>query len=142
LLTWAAVAVNVDLRALRTSHATHRARSEGLPRDASANLLLFYAVECGLKAALIRECGLRGTAQLDAHLRNHDLRKLARELRMAPVLVSRLQDCRRKHDGSHVPLHDLHEAWRYGAALEPIGESAATAALVAVSDWCRARLAM
>jgi hypothetical protein len=127
------VAVDVDLRALRASHRAHRAHSERLPPGSSANLLLFYAVECGLKAALIDRGKLRGTADLPEDLRDHDLRRLA------PRLVDGLRDCRRRHDGGHVPVRDLHQAWRYGAVLEPDGERAATQALVAVSNWCTER---
>jgi hypothetical protein len=94
-----AVVVDVGLGALRTSHASHRAGSDRLSPGPSANLLLFYAVECGLKAELIDRRRLRGTAQVEKDLLNHNLRGLAKELNMG-TLMDRLKDCRKKHDKS------------------------------------------
>jgi hypothetical protein len=50
----------------------------------SAHLLLFYGVEYGLKAAYLGKRGIsgRGTQDLPHELRSHDLRRLAKELRL------------------------------------------------------------
>lgn len=106
----------------------------------AARLLRFYSVECGLKAAILGKNGLnaRGTASLPEQLRNHDLRALAKELKLEASLVRQLSGCRRRHqEASPVEPKDLHQAWRYGAALHEEDEKSAEATLVALSEWCR-----
>jgi hypothetical protein len=110
-------------------------------QDGSAGrLLLFYSVECGLKAAILGKNGAnaRGTGDLPAELRTHDLRALAKELNLGASAIRQLVGCRRRHDErSKVEHHQLHEAWRYGAALDEDDEKAADAALGGLSEWCR-----
>ncbi|MTE19316.1 hypothetical protein F0L17_09290 [Streptomyces sp. TRM43335] len=110
-------------------------------RDGSAaRLLQFYSVECGLKAAVLGKNGTNGrsTADLPPELRTHDLRALAKELRLSPDAVGRLIGCRRRHGGRNkVEQHQLHEAWRYGAALHRDDEKIADTALSSLSEWCR-----
>lgn len=105
-----------------------------------AHLMLFYAVECGLKAAYLGKSGInaRGTESLPEHLRNHDLRTLARELKLDATILRTLRACRRKHNSaSTVQHHELHQAWRYGATLNHEDEQLAISALEALSEWCR-----
>ncbi len=116
-------------------------------RDAAAvqtgapgRLLAFYSVECGLKAAILGKNGIsaRSTEALPPALRTHDLRRLAKELGVVMRRDRELAGCRRRHDGAaKVPPQDLHEAWRYGAALNEEDEKAVDAALTSLSDWCR-----
>ncbi|MES0835508.1 hypothetical protein [Nocardiopsis tropica] len=100
-----------------------------------ACLLLFYAAECGLKAELIRRSGSRDSVSL---ARSHDLRSLARALNLPGSVMSGLIDCRARHDvNQRVPIRDLHEAWRYGARLDPSDEKKARVALRALIRWCQ-----
>ncbi len=108
--------------------------------SSAARLLQFYSVECGLKAALLGKNGTnaRSTADLPKELRNHDLRALAKALKLSAETLGQLTGCRRRHDEqSKVEQHQLHEAWRYGAALHGDDEKAADAALSSLSEWCR-----
>ncbi|MFI2732972.1 hypothetical protein [Streptomyces sp. NPDC018711] len=106
----------------------------------AARLLQFYSVECGLKAAVLGKNGTnaRSTADLPPELRTHDLRALAKALKLSAETIGQLGGCRRRHNQqSRVEQHQLHEAWRYGAALNEDDEKAADAALSSLSSWCR-----
>lgn len=101
--------------------------------QATGGLLLFYSAECGLKAEVMRRRGLRDTSQLPVTLRTHDLRALARELRLSPQAQEALKGCARTSANGRtaqpVESQALHEAWRYGADLESDGEKHAVEAL-------------
>ncbi len=104
---------------------------------ATVGLLLFYAAECGLKERLLIRRGLRDTSALEP---THDLRKLAKELRLPRALddvLSMLRSCRlHAPAGASVALAELHQAWRYGAKLDGTDEIAAKEALRALIKWC------
>ncbi len=116
-------------------------RDSAAGQDGSAaRLLQFYSVECGLKAAILGKNGTnaRSTADLPTELRTHDLRALAKALKLSAETIGQLAGCRRRHnEQSRVEQHQLHEAWRYGAALHGDDEKAADAALSSLSEWCR-----
>lgn len=101
--------------------------------------MLFYSAECGLKAEVLTRIGARDTSQLPRHLRTHDLRDLAKELRLSAQAQQALLTCRRKGAGqgpvrpnNPVAAQSLHEAWRYGAELDPEDEKRALRALRAL----------
>jgi hypothetical protein len=97
-------------------------------------------VECGLKAAYLGKRGIngRGTRDLPHELRNHDLRRLAKELKLDGGMTHQLLACRRRLAGERMVDHqDLHQAWRYGAALNADDEKQAVQALNVLSGWCR-----
>ncbi len=101
--------------------------------QATGGLLLFYSAECGLKAEVMRRRSLRDTSQLSEDLRTHDLRSLARELKLSPETQNALKGCARPRVNGRalqrVESHALHEAWRYGADLEPDDQKLALGAL-------------
>ncbi|MFF9350858.1 hypothetical protein [Streptomyces sp. NPDC014734] len=134
--------VDVGVRQLRRSRdrlerRAETAQDEGDPQ--TAGLMLFYSAECGLKAEILAMSGSRDTSQLPGHLRNHDLRALAKELRLSAPVQTGLTPCRRKavHGGTGqgagqpapVDPPSLHQAWRYGADLNPQDEARALEAL-------------
>jgi|SRR5579884_1967993 len=109
------MAVEVSWQALRASHRAHHESAARLPEGSpSTQLLLFYAVECGLKAELLRRRKLRHSGELPAELRHHDLRALAKELRRpAPGLRGcrvRARGGSGQDDGPPVGIGDLHQA--------------------------------
>ena len=101
---------------------TQHFRAAGSARELhpdSAALLLFYAVECALKAALIRRRSGHSTSDLPDEYRTHDVGRLAKELRFPPghepkpnYRLSRTGDAT-----ASIPVERLHEAWRYGRDL-------------------------
>lgn len=135
--------LDIGARQLRNSFVEHRSSSDtiGPTSSRSAALLLFYGVECGLKAAILRRQNLRDTSLLEAALRSHDLRALAKELNMAPVVSRALVPCdSRSAQHPKVPVTDLHQAWRYGHDLDGPAEKLAIVALNGVADWCAEEL--
>jgi hypothetical protein len=133
------VTVDVGFVDLVRSYVRLR-EAAGSASDGTAHMLLFYGVECGLKAAYLGKRGItgRGTQDLPQELRNHDLRRLVKELRIDGRRSRQLLSCRRKHDNSLTVDHqDLHQAWRYGATLDGDDEKEAVVGLNGLSEWCR-----
>jgi hypothetical protein len=131
--------VDVGVSDLVRSYVTQREAAKGL-EGAPGRLLTAYSVECGLKAAVLGKNGFnaRSTAELPEELRTHDLRALAKQLLVPMPKGRELAGCRRRHDpGATVAPQELHEAWRYGAALNEEDEKAVDAALGQLSAWCR-----
>jgi len=92
------------------------------------------------ESCLSREEGISGrdTRDLPEKLRHHDLRRLAKELRLDGSQTHELLACRRRHTNEAVVDHqDLHQAWRYGAGLNADDEKQAVQALNGLSEWCR-----
>lgn len=131
------MAVNVGVRELQSSAKRHANVASGLGVSPSSSLLLVYAAECGLKAALMKRSNIRDTSSLDEDFRTHSLRKLAKELRLpASISVSSLR-CGEKNDRkSFVEDHELHQAWRYGRDLRTDDEARANEVLTSLLDWC------
>ncbi len=133
------MAVEVGVRDLVRSYATLR-QDAAAQVDSAARLLQFYSVECGLKAAVLGKNGLNAltTRELHADLRTHDLRALAKTLRLGASVAQQLPSCRRRYNPEEkVEQGQLHEAWRYGAMLNEDDEKASDTALSGLSEWCR-----
>jgi hypothetical protein len=135
------MALDVSVSDLVRSYASLRDAADQTVVGPGGRLLLFYSTECGLKAAYLGKHGIRAqdTRSLPQDLRNHDLRRLAKALRIGrPGLDAGLSACRRRQSHHHpVDHHELHEAWRYGAPLHTDDEKRAVRALEILSDWCR-----
>jgi hypothetical protein len=133
------MAVDVGVRDLVRSYATLR-QDAAAQVNSAARLLQFYSVECGLKAAVLGKNGMNAfsTRELRADLRTHDLRVLAKELRLSASVAQQLPACRRRNNPQERVEHSqLHEAWRYGAMLDEDDEKTADTALSELSEWCR-----
>jgi len=84
----------------------------------TSKMVLFYAVECGLKALYMRENRLRRTDQENslkesAFSFRHNLNRLLVKMSMnmkVPKIVAK--------DNSQIEPEDIHEAWRYGKKLD------------------------
>ncbi|MDT3397485.1 hypothetical protein RKE29_12630 [Streptomyces sp. B1866] len=128
--------VDVRVGQLRRSRDRLEARGEEAASggdQVTAGLLLFYSAECGLKAEVLAAVKAQSTAQLPDGLRSHDLRALAKELRLPRRFQDAVSACKRVKEGQarppQVESHALHQAWRYGADLESEGEKRAIAGL-------------
>lgn len=107
---------------------------------ATVCLLLFYAAECGLKERLLTRGGHRDTSALPDELLTHNLRYLAKDLRLPQELwrhLNHLRSCRRtdQHNAA-IDIRELHEAWRYGAKLTDADNKDADTALRKLLTWC------
>jgi len=84
----------------------------------TSKMVLFYAVECGLKALYMRENRLRRTDQENSLKESvfsfkHDLNRLLVKMNMnikVPKAVAK--------DNSQIEPKEIHEAWRYGKELD------------------------
>lgn len=132
--------VDVGVRQLRASRDRLAARGREAQRNqdgATAGLLFFYAAECGLKGVWLQENGATDTSDLPGDLRSHDLRALAKALRLSREASDALKSCRRRHGGQNpIECRDLHQAWRYGAHLESQDEFLAIVALQRLIHDC------
>lgn len=119
------------MRRSRDRLAKQGEAAEQAGEEAAAGLLHFYAAECGLKAEVLRwVLQRRDTSALPKDLRTHNLRRLAKELRLpGPASGPDPLRCRRHKGDSRVEAHELHEAWRYGAELRADDQKAAIDAL-------------
>jgi hypothetical protein len=95
-------------------------------KEGCSYLLLFYAVECGLKSILLRRKRMTSTAQIqDSALLSHDFAPLIKELRLPHSVVGdigytgeqsqpKLPNFRLHRDNSSWEMREAHQAWRYG----------------------------
>ncbi len=77
-------------------------------------LLLFYAVESGLKACILKSYRKIKISQIkEEDIKTHDLALLADKLRWRiEAMTFRLQS------GSARSIGDAHQAWRYGVSID------------------------
>ncbi|MBF0215076.1 MAG: hypothetical protein HQM00_16205 [Magnetococcales bacterium] len=100
-------------------------RLQGLP-PASAHILLFYAVECGLKHLLLAKHALRACPYGRQLFHSHDLARILRELSPSAAEVGAsppdLHLELRAGKMRHQPSGDAHSAWRYGLSIQEDNE--------------------
>lgn len=90
-------------------------------KTSSHFLLLFYAVECGLKYLYLRENRLRDTGQIqdnaltrDSECSGHDLGRWAKAVKV-PAQQGCISYIRRNNE--RLSICKAHQAWRYGAVI-------------------------
>jgi hypothetical protein len=122
--------------------AFQRQRQPALLQAQGRNLLLFYAVECGLKAAWLTRNRLRDTAEIHASLkpRGHDLIFWTKKLYLPAAITNGNIGFRLRFRGDRLDLGLAHQAWRYGVDVEPADEVALGAWLDQVWQWARGEL--
>jgi hypothetical protein len=101
-------------------------------------LLLAYAVECGLKALIMRRTRAEDTDDLaEDHQIQHDLREALKILRVPATVV--LPDHRtQQKTPQSVPPKSLHTAFRYGVRL--VEQEKARTQLAAILAWVQDEL--
>lgn len=120
-------------RAFR-QHKTVANSGDGL----SHKLLLFYAIECGLKAELMKRSGVAEYHALPSDQQfGHDLREALRLLRVPATLKIGSTQTRQK-DPQTVDAARLHQAWRYG--IECVDEESVLKSLQAILRWLEGTL--
>ncbi|WP_447776508.1 hypothetical protein [Pseudomonas chlororaphis] len=113
----------------------------GTNRKNAHRLLLFYAVECGLKAVWLKRQNRTLFTQEDIDRTGHDLRGIVKDLRLGSeyVLPQTLQLTAATHSGLTVPRNGnitiLHQAWRYGGQCITPGDTICENQLVAILAW-------
>jgi hypothetical protein len=103
-------------------------------------LLLFYAVECGVKSIYLTRNRLRTTEDIsDLNLRgSHDLAAWAKELRLPANLTDGIpREIRLDRDGNNYQIGEAHQAWRYGIVLEAENEQSVIEWLKKIEAWIK-----
>ena len=110
-------------------------------------LLLFYAVECGLKAVWLKRNSLTLFSQDDIDQFGHDIGKifkclhtgdeysLPENLQLSPVITQDKQKIPRNGD-----ISLLHQAWRYGGQCQQPSDQACEAQLEKILKWIKKEL--
>lgn len=104
-------------------------------------LLLFYAVECGLKAVWLRSNNknVLDTKNIDEY--KHNLHKLIHELNLGKdyLLPSdiKLKSCtlENKDFPRNGKIDVLHQAWRYGGCCVTPGDEQCEKQLQKIAEW-------
>jgi hypothetical protein len=132
--------VHANLGHLRK--AFQRQRQPAIAQAQGRNLLLFYAVECGLKAAWLMRNRLRDTSEIDASLtqRGHDLVFWTKKLYLPAEITNGNTGFRLRSGGAKLDLGLAHQVWRYGVDVEPADEASLETWLNQVWQWAKGEL--
>jgi len=105
--------------------------------SASCNLLLFYAVECGLKALHIR----MKEKKTETKEIGHNLPLLVRELKINPKTIPNIQlRFRLPNNKKRWDVDEIHQAWRYGVEIDPTDEQTIVDWLKDLCKWIKNRI--
>lgn len=133
--------IHAGVSELRSAFNQHR--SAVLAEVRSKNLLLFYAAECGLKAAWLTRNRLRSTSQLEPDLLargGHDLMLWVERLKLPAMITKRSVRFRLRRDNAAHEIALAHQAWRYGVELVATDQADVVAWLDDVCRWAREEL--
>lgn len=118
----------------------------GSTRKNPHRLLLFYAVECGLKAVWLRRQNRRLFDREDIDKTGHNLRQMLKELKVGDdlSLPENLQLPSVTHNGAPQPRNGdisiLHQAWRYGGKCTVPNDNDCEHQLERVLSWIQGEL--
>jgi hypothetical protein len=119
------------------------AATPGGERKNAHRLLMFYAVECGLKAIWLKRQNRTLFNKADIERTGHDLRVIVKELRLGSQydLPEHYQLDPAKHGTTHLPRNGdisiLHQAWRYGGQCITPNDITCESKLTALLSWIR-----
>lgn len=115
-------------RELEKAWRENKSASEKIPRSNAHRLLLFYAVECGLKAILMRrQSKNRSDLCTDISECQHDVNKLldclsaGRNLKLPAQLSMKPIKGKNGNDERKFTPGDINQMWRYGGCCTTTG---------------------
>ncbi|MCP4107857.1 MAG: hypothetical protein GY749_20320 [Desulfobacteraceae bacterium] len=102
-------------------------------------LLLFYAVECGLKARILKNLNKTKLSQLEEKddIISHDLTFMVKKLRLPLAITSENTNFHLQKDNSSYSVKYAHEAWRYGIAVNEADQRKLTDWLKQIQEWLK-----
>jgi hypothetical protein len=112
-----------------------------IDKSPSHNLLLFYAVECGLKSLYIRKCKCNNTRGIEESITSNGhnlaywLKALTLSAQVTEVRDPKFRLLRDGRTGSERPISVAHQAWRYGALIDNDDENRLLIWIKSVSEW-------
>ena len=112
-------------------------------RKSPHRLLMFYAVECGLKAVLLKRQRRSLFEHDDIQQTGHDLRHILKSLRVGTALdLPKAVQLNPLSNGNERKgdISILHQAWRYGGACKTPSDAELETQLEQVLDWIRGEL--
>jgi hypothetical protein len=118
----------------------------GNTRKNPHRLLLFYAVECGLKAVWLKRQNRNLFDRADIDRTGHDLRQVLKDLKVSSQLSlpESLQLEPATQNSAKVPRNGdislLHQAWRYGGRCVLPTDQDCEQRLQQVLDWIHGEL--
>ncbi|WNV06430.1 hypothetical protein RP726_08500 [Candidatus Methylospira mobilis] len=115
-------------------------------RSNSHRLLLFYAVECGLKAAYLKNRN-KDASENEFSEMQHNLNRLMVALCIGKDLLlpeslqlSSLRDSNRLDVSRNCGCGDLNQVWRYGGKLKQPDDKTLEEKLEAINAWLKKEL--
>lgn len=130
--------VHVSLQELKRAYRNHIQAYEACPRPTNAHrLLLFYAIECGLKAVLLKRKNCKSTDELSDDVKlDHDLNKLLSELKTGRTLnIPNNIKIQAKPPRQPIMISELHQVWRYGGKATDPPDDQLEQKLLKVINW-------
>ncbi|WP_156801922.1 hypothetical protein [Desulfurispora thermophila] len=122
-------------RAYKTHYETYLSLQE--EKGGSTALLLFYAVECGLKAVWMKRKNCEETQKCPNVIDfSHDLNRILRELKVRPELL--LPRGRVAKKQRTVDVKYLNQAFRYGYNIE--NQHNIIQGLLRIVDWMKGEI--
>lgn len=115
-------------------------------RQNAHRLLLFYAVECGLKAVWLKRQGRTIFEGADIHRTGHDLQQLLKNLKVGSTLSlpESIQLPAASQGAASLPrkskFGDVHQAWRYGGKCQAPTDQDCEQQLLKVLAWIQGEL--
>ena len=108
------------------------------PKTPSHWMVLFYAVECGLKLFVMRNNPkMKSTADLDEELRSHCINLLLKKAGYGSPGVKSV-----KYGPDRTSMWaesaEIHLLWRYGIDADEAGQAAAVGRLSEIAEWLEA----
>jgi len=109
-------------------------------------LLLFYAVECGLKAVWLKRHSRTLFEGTDIHQVGHDLQQLLKDLKVGSKmsLPTSVQLPTARKGTTAFPrktkFGDVHQAWRYGGRCQTPTDQDCEQQLMKVLNWIQGEL--
>lgn len=134
--------IHVGVNELRQAFHAHRQSAAAAQiKPISAYLLLFYAVECGLKSIWLKQNKLQTTEQIpDSTLLSkdgHNLDRWVKELKISASQVGATPDFYLKKGGSSLKIEKAHQAWRYNIRIKPEDEKVLVEWLNSICNWIK-----
>ena len=126
-----------QLRQAFNAHLFASKQTQGM----ASNLLLFYAVECGIKSVWLRRNRLQTINDIsDQTLLSkdgHNLDRWRKELRISASQVAQAPHFHLASDGSNLDIEKAHQAWRYGIRINSQDEKELVKWLENLCDWIK-----
>jgi len=111
-------------------------------------LILFYAIECGLKSIVLDRINGNGIEDLLSHqplglgrgTDGHNIKRLLQFLNY-PCRLPHMICMSNINRNKNVPPHEYNQVWRYGIRVDPAIEEQVVTELKDIANWIEERLA-